>query len=75
MSKEVAGGLLLVTGNGRSKQLRGIGVVPFLEIAVIKSNVVHYVSEPTRVERPCFEVAYDLGFYLSDYDTSFFSQI
>lgn len=73
--EEIAGGFLLVTENGQCKQLCGVRFVLFLEVANIESNVVSYIGESPRVERSDFQVAQELGFYLSRYDTTFLRQI
>lgn len=60
MSKEIAGGFLFVPEHRRGKRgffavgeaLRDDRLMPFLERFGVELNVVHYVGEPTRVERP-----------------------
>ena len=61
--KEVAGGFLIVMEHRGRKQLRGVGVVPYLERFCVEPYIVHYVGEPTGVERPTTQVAHHLGFY------------
>ena len=73
--KEVAGGFFLVTENGRCKQLRGFGLMPFAEWFGVQPYIVYYVGESSGTERPAFEVAHDLGLCLPDNITTFRCQI
>ena len=73
--KEVAACFLFVSEYGWSEQLCGFGTVPFLEVSLVKPNVVHDIGKPSGTERPGFQVAHNLGLYLSDNHTPFFSQI
>ena len=75
MSEEVAGGFLLVTEYGRSKQLRGFGLMPLHKVALVEPDIVHYVGESSGTERPAFEVAHDLGLRLPDNLTPLLGQI
>ena len=75
MSEEVAGGFFLVTEYGRSKQLRGFGLMPLHKVALVEPDIVHYVGESSGTERPAFEVAHDLGLCLPDNITTFRCQI
>ncbi len=49
--------------------------MPFLERIGIEPYIVHYVGEPTGVERPAPQITHDLGFYLPDNFTPLMGQI
>ena len=73
--KEVSRSLLFIPKDRRRKQLRGFRLMPFAEKFGILPDIVYNIREPTRVERPRPQVAYDLRFYLPDNLTPLFCQI
>ncbi len=73
--EEVAGGFLLIMEYGRSKQLRGFGLMPLHKVALVEPDIVYCVGKPPGVERPRPQIAHGLRFYLLDNLLPLFGQI